>query len=282
MKYTLILPIVALALLAFVTPDATAEPCSAYEADIRSARWTLTRAEETLSLAEEKQRNHKILDHFLSASSQPPVCLPCLENYVAINQAKAAVTAAEKVHKDAEAARDTCLESHLCDGCGKSTTSGTHVRRICPGCNVIHWSCSSAGRNTHVQVTCGTIVHYSPSYRTWPGCGKKYWLCMGSSGHGLNWGGSTRACTGASAILGGSGSGSGGGGGGSGSGTGNGDSSSRVRCANAGPARRHCDQGGWASSAYAHYSATCNAHRRGPVTYWSCDPTARRYHARHQ
>lgn len=292
MKYALILPIVALALLAFVTPDATAEPCSAQEGDIASTRSAIDSAEAALRIAEELDRVHQAVDHFIAGNSQSGLlqCSDCANNALAISQAKTAVKTAKDAHADAVEARDDCLESHLCDGCGRSTTSGTHVRKICGGCNVTYWSCSSQAYN-HRQVTCKSSrvsVNFDNGYYTtlWvTGCGAKYWVCKGTSAHRIIKSPVVRrACTssGGSSTGGGGGGGGGGSDSGSGSGTGTGDSGSRVRCANAGPARRHCDQGGWASSAYAHYSATCNSHRRGPVTYWSCDPTARRYHARHQ
>lgn len=135
-------------------------------------------------------------------------------------------------------------------------------------------------------------------------CGKTYWHCVGEGhrAHGIrakcpkdNCGlreytcgpdhtcegtttsptvqnnGGTSGTTTSPTVSSGSGSGSGGG-------SGSGDSGSRVKCQNTPVGairrnRRHCDKGGYASSAYAHRTTCWKGHG-----YWSCDAIARRYH----
>ena len=316
MKRPLILSIVAVALtlLAIATP-ADAAPCEPFDREIVAARAAINSAKADLKLAEQKQTGHKLLFHTIGSLSrdpkeyQEPICTTCMENYYAINQAKAAIRAAEKERDRAQRVHDTCIASYSCSNCNQlgddhylrpqpgcrhnvyscQSDAGTHTQVVCGGCNATYWSCGNTWQTHHVQVTCGPLVRYTPSYRSYPGCGQKYWHCAtGGSGHGIKWDG-TRACTGSRVINtnsptsgtttsptvqnnGGSVS----------SGSGSGSSSDRVRCGNAGNSRRSCDKGGYASSTYAHYSATCTHRRGNVVTYWSCDATARRYHARHQ
>ena len=280
MKYTLILLIVAIALLAFATPDAAAEPCSAQEANIAMARTAVASAERDLRLAEKKQKNHALFDHWLGSASEDQTginCVTCSENALSISQAEAAVRTAKAAHKAAQDARDACLSSHICDNCGNTTSSGTHKRVICGGCNVTYWSCGSSASN-HRQVTClSQIVDVMFFDAGWwgtfsvTGCGATYWECQGSSAHRIlknptvrracsssSSSGSTPPATTPS---------------GSGSGSGSGDSSNNVPCGNS-----RCDKGGYASSRTAHQT-TCTfpTHSR-PITYWSCHAASRRYH----
>ena len=97
MKYTLILPIVALAPLALVTQDAAAEPCAAQEANVAMARTALDSAEDVLDLASNKQILHVSADHAMRAlhgSAPPPQfsCLTCAQNAAGVRQAQAPST----------------------------------------------------------------------------------------------------------------------------------------------------------------------------------------------
>ena len=300
MKYTLILPIVALALFAFVTPDAATEPCSAQEGDIAMAASAVASAEAALELAEKKQSAHITLDHFLSSSSQQAICVTCMENYLSINQAKAAVKAAKDAHADKVEARDACLSSYTCDSCGEfgdhfvspqpscthmvyscQSDANTHNQVVCSGCNATYWQCGSSASN-HRQVTCSSeraiewFGNGGAKTGTANGCGATYWKCKDSSAHSIL---SisyyfSRVClqSGSSGSSSSSGGGGGGGSGGStppattpstgsGGGGGGGDSGSRVRCGNG----SSCRLGGYASSSTAHQS-TCDL---GHI-YWRC------------
>ena len=186
-------------------------------------------------------------------------------------------------------------ESHLADpqpSCSHSGNvytcidSSRHRQEICVGCNTRYWLCGSSAAN-HRRIYCYSgrrIVGYIGGFGSQAyivGCRQWYYLCQSSAHRYVIINGWIR---GKACMMSGSSGGStppattpsGGGGGG-------GDSGSRVRCANmpAGATRRtrtHCDKGGYASSAYAHRTeCTFPTHSR-PITYWSCDAVARRYH----
>ena len=149
---------------------------------------------------------------------------------------------------------------------------------VCPKCSqdVSHF-------NEH-QVVCNSGI-VTVSYATGlvkrvhvGGCGKTFWKCTELDAHRFIDGvrDARRACcppiiqTTTSPTVQNNG--------GTNGGATGGDSSSRVQCGNAGSARSHCDKGGYASSRTAHETTCTNAVHRTPVTYWSCDATARRHH----
>ena len=215
MTYALILPIIVLAILAFATPDAAAEPCAAQERAIYSARVALTRAEEALRLAEQIDRVHLLADHVIPGNSNTGLlrCPDCANNALAISQAKTAVKSAKKTHADAVRVRDNCLATHICPACNQigshllddqpacthmvyscqGSSVGTHVQVTCEGCKQTYWQCGSSA-SSHKQVTCTDYTvtsrqstgHYGV-YRivtsTAGGCGVTFWYCKDSGNH---------------------------------------------------------------------------------------------------
>lgn len=229
MKRTLILSIVALAILAFVTP-AYAEPCAAQNMDIVDARKAVATAEENLRTAQ----GSDAIEIFTSALGQSRYTGG---SYLSVHEAKKALEAAKKALAAAEGAYETCLGSYVCGRCNQlgddhlastqpncshryvvytcDSDANTHNQIVCPGCNATYWQCGSSASN-HVQVTCSAKTFMAHgALRSVSGCRVTYWQCKNASSHSIVWRGlfAYRRCqlpsSSSSSGSGGSGSGSG-------------------------------------------------------------------------
>lgn len=214
MKYALILPIVVLAMLAFATSDATAEPCAAQEGAVATARVALDSANESLSLAQQSQSAHLKIGHVLRAlageSPGSEACTICMSNYYTINQARTAVRTKKADYDRAVRVRDNCLATHICPACNQigshlldDQPACTHMVYSCQGssvgthnqvtgeCGHTYWQCGSGG-SSHKQVTCTDYTVTSRQFNygvyrtvtsTAGGCGVTYWYCKDSGNH---------------------------------------------------------------------------------------------------
>lgn len=228
MKHTLILPIVVLAILAFAIPDAAAAPCEGYDMAVYRANRVLDRAKEALRLEEKKDDVHFAADHFIPGNTNTGIfCPDCMNNALAISQAKTAVKAAEKARDDAQAAYDSCLAGYICSNCNQigshlvdpqptcthtvyscqGSSVGTHVQVTCESCKQTYWQCGSGG-SVHQQMTCtssrrvgytnnvvrGKIVRGGYRMVYFTGCGKTYWTCKNEANHGRTTGCPVSGC----------------------------------------------------------------------------------------
>ena len=223
MKRTLILPIVALAILAFATTDAVTAPCDQLSIELRAANRAVATAEENLKTAQGSD-NIEILDSVLGEGRYTG------SSYYGVSEAKKALEEAKKALRLAQAAYDSCMSSYTCDSCGEfgdhfvspqpscthmvyscQSDSGTHTQVVCSRCNQTYWSCSEASNHaqatgkcghtywqcdtnagTHVQIQCENNLRRAEvrnaSYERVilyyrRGCGKKFWLCKNFAGH---------------------------------------------------------------------------------------------------
>ena len=164
----------------------------------------------------------------------------------------------------------TVKTEKVCANCGKYVSDFTTHQVSCAGCRETYYTCSPSDVSKHnFQVCMDCVYNDRPNGVSFKCQGPHSCYPTDDSDSSTN--SNTVSSSGGTVSS-------------SGSGSTSGDSSSRVRCANmpAGVTRhtqRHCDKGGYASSAYAH-RATCYAHSR-PITYWTCEAAARRYHSRH-